>query len=71
MNETEFNELCANCNMRKGTERWGGTFDSITLARTGWHQMWCMRCVLSAQLEYAKKLAATIPELERQLAELK
>lgn len=60
--------ICSNCNVRKGTERWVGEYDSVTVARTGWHQMWCKRCVVVAQLEHAKRLAATIPELENQLA---
>lgn len=67
---TDFKDLCINCSMRKGTERWVGDYDAITAARTGWHQMWCKRCVIVAQLERAKELAARIPELERQLAEL-
>lgn len=67
---TDAKELCVNCSMRKGTERWVGEFDSVTVARTGWHQMWCRRCVIVAQLEHARKLAATIPDLERELVAL-
>lgn len=63
-------DLCVNCNILRGTERWVGEYDSVTVARTGWHQMWCKRCVVVAQLDHAKQRAAAIPELERQLAAL-
>jgi hypothetical protein len=29
-----------------------------------------MRCIVTAQLRYAREMAATIPELEKKLAEL-
>ena len=66
----DLKDLCSNCHAHTGTEKWVGEFDSVTVARTGWHQIWCKRCVLVAQLEHAKQRAAAIPDLERQLAEL-
>lgn len=62
---------CANCKQRPGTIVWIGTSDGLTYARnpTGW-PMWCTRCSVEARLAHARELAATIPELERELAKL-
>ncbi len=59
---------CQNCQQREATETWvddGGVFAYAH----GMSQRWCLRCVLTAQLEHARKMAAQIPDLERQLAE--
>lgn len=62
-------QTCQNCNERPADSWWVG--EGGTLAAThGFYAAWCMRCIVTEQLRYAKQLAATIPELEKQLAEL-
>ncbi len=62
----EFHELCPNCYVRKGTRLWSGHFDNINAMR---HfktlPKWCELCCVRAQLEYAERLAANIPELKQ------
>lgn len=61
--------VCVRCQKRPGTTIWigeGGVMDYIH----GGGVPYCQRCVVECQLEYARKLTATIPDLERQLAEL-
>ena len=63
--------VCENCGKEPSTENWGGENDSVSLARNPrLTQRWCKRCVLTAQIAYAKKLTP-ISELERQLAALR
>lgn len=60
---------CDNCGNRPATHWW--TADGGVLAAThGFYAAWCMRCIVTAQLRYAREMAATIPELEKKLAEL-
>lgn len=62
--------ICQNCGQREGTENWVGEGGTMAFIH-GMHQCWCKICCCEAQLEYARKLAATIPELEVKLAALK
>lgn len=59
--------LCNNCKQRPATEIWVGDGGVLAYAH-GAYQHWCLRCVLEAQLEHARKLATSIPELESKLA---
>ena len=57
---------CENCGKHEGTQKWVG--DGGFLAVThDIYTMWCAHCCLKAQIEYAKKLAADIPKLEKEL----
>lgn len=59
--------LCANCGEREGWTRWG---DMLAITH-GMAPMWCELCAVTAQLEYAKERAATIPALESRLEALR
>lgn len=59
---------CAKCLRRLGTVRWVGDGNALSAVH-GLYQWWCQVCALTAQLEHAKELAASIPRLEMQLAE--
>lgn len=62
---------CGNCGTVGPTENWGGTHDSVSLARNpGLIQRWCHQCVLVAQVEHWRKLVPLLAEAERELAEL-
>jgi hypothetical protein len=60
--------ICRKCNERPATEMWaeGGAFAAIH----GGYEYRCKRCVVAAQLEHAKQMAAMVPQLERDLAAL-
>lgn len=58
--------LCAKCQHRPGTEIWVGEGGTLAYVH-GMYSRWCRRCVIEAQLEHAKTIAATIPALIRQL----
>jgi hypothetical protein len=61
-------DICARCLTRQGTEIWTeGTMAYIH----GAYQMYCKVCVLTCQIQHAKERAAAIPEMERELEELK
>lgn len=62
-------KTCQRCNERPADEWW--VDDGGMLAMThGHYQAWCMRCIVTAQLKYAREAAATVPELEKKLAQL-
>ncbi len=62
--------ICENCNVAPSTENWGGENDALSLARNPrLTKRWCKRCVLVAQIAYAKRLTP-IDKLERELAAL-
>lgn len=61
--------MCKNCGKREATEIWvgdGGVMGYIHGASANW----CKICCIEEQLRYAKKIAESIPELERKLREL-
>ena len=60
---------CENCGIRPGTVQWVGEGGMLAVTH-GWYSMWCERCVLEAQLAYARRRAAEIPELTKKLAAL-
>jgi hypothetical protein len=60
---------CANCGIRQATLNWVGEGGVLAYAH-GLASRWCERCVVAAQLEHARKLAASIPDLAVRLAAL-
>ena len=62
--------LCENCKQREATKHWvreGGTLAYI-------YEMylnWCDLCVAEAMLAYASKVAASIPQLQERVNQLK
>jgi hypothetical protein len=62
--------MCQKCGEHPGTECWVGEGGILTWAH-GISQQWCRVCVVTAQLDYARKAAENIPDLERQLDEAK
>lgn len=61
---------CANCQQRLGTEIWAGDGGLMGYIH-GAYAMWCEVCVVESQLEHARIVAATIPELEQKLLVLR
>lgn len=62
--------ICQHCGKREATTIW--VAEGGVLAWThGGGQDWCQVCVIEAQLEHARKMASKIPELEKELEELK
>lgn len=59
---------CQKCGKRPGTERFATDQTAFT---HGWVQMWCVICVLEAQIKHAKERARKLPAMERKLARLK
>jgi hypothetical protein len=59
---------CQKCNLRKATVLWSeGTVAMVH----GAYQARCDLCCVEEQLEHARKMAASIPELELRLEQLK
>lgn len=59
---------CQHCNSRPATTFWSeGTMAFVH----GAYQSWCEQCCVEEQLTHARKMAASIPELERRLEQLK
>jgi hypothetical protein len=63
-------KMCQNCGKREATECWVGEGGVLALVHN-MSQSWCKICCIEAQLEYAKKIANKIPDLEKELEELK
>lgn len=64
-------QKCQQCQTAPATERWGGTRDSVSLARNpGLMQWWCLRCVLTAQVAHMRPMVERLAEVERHLAAL-
>lgn len=66
-------QVCANCEKRPATLRWGGDLDNINQIRmSGALPWWCALCAAVAQLAHAQsesaRLLARIPELEAEIA---
>ena len=61
--------VCANCNKRPATKAWTGDGGVMDLVH-GNFAFWCEFCILTAQIEHAKKRAACIPKLEADLRSL-
>lgn len=64
--ETSAKVICLNCNQAPATTTWVGEGGALAYSH-GFGQPWCLPCVQRAQLAYAKKISATIPQLEQQL----
>ena len=62
-------DLCQNCKKRKATQNWVGKGGMLDFAH-GMYQRWCNYCTTEAQLEYAREIAKTIPELEKKMKKL-
>ena len=62
-------KTCQRCNERPADEWWTGE-GGILAANHGYYAAWCMRCIVTEQLRYAREAAATIPDLEKKLADL-
>lgn len=70
-NSNTTNDLgtCARCNTRKAAHQWIGGQSALDYIRSGAWTPYCNICALEEQLAYARKEAARIPDLERQLAD--
>jgi hypothetical protein len=55
--------MCANCGKRPATNNWVGEGTTLDLIHGNYVQ-WCEPCCAKASLEYARKQADRIPELE-------
>lgn len=62
-------DQCVNCRTRPAAVNWVGGGGALAYVH-GMSVRWCDYCATSAQLSYAKDLAAEIPALERKLQEL-
>lgn len=60
--------ICTNDCDHLATIKWVGSGDGFSAAH-GNYTYWCECCALDAQLEYAKKAADKIPNLEKELEE--
>lgn len=56
---------CTKCQARPATAWW--TPEGIIAAVHGYYEARCERCCLEEQLEHARKMAASIPDLEAKL----
>lgn len=63
------NRTCSNCEKRPATTWWVGEGGTLALVH-GMKSPWCEHCCIAEQLKHARKLAASIPELEAKLKEL-
>lgn len=61
--------LCKRCKVRKATDIWIGEAGVLALTH-GMRADWCRQCVVVSQLEYCRKSAERIPELEAELERL-
>ena len=59
---------CQNCLTYPATEVWSP--EGTIAAFHGLYQYWCKKCVLTKQLTHARKIAANIPQLEKELKNL-
>lgn len=59
-------QKCNNCDEHEAVGKWigGGGVLGYTHGHWWW---WCKCCMVTAQLEYAKKQAEAIPDLEKTL----
>jgi hypothetical protein len=59
--------ICDNCKESEASGAWVGQGCTLCAMRHGLDLLpqWCDRCMAVAQLAHARKLAATIPDLER------
>lgn len=61
--------ICRNCGQREATIKWVGDGGSLGFVHGHWVP-WCERCMVEAQLRYARERAADIPDLEARLETL-
>jgi len=59
--------LCQNCGLREATQTFAQ--DEMSFIH-GMSSQWCDHCVISTQLDHARRAAARIPELEEALRKL-
>jgi len=62
-------KTCAKCQKRPATQRWAP--EGVFAAIHGVYEARCEHCCVEEQLEHARKMVATIPELEAKLFELR
>jgi hypothetical protein len=60
-------KLCQRCGVHRAMVNWAGT-EGILGVLHGHHEEWCACCAVRAQLDYAREIAARIPDLEAKLA---
>jgi hypothetical protein len=63
-------KTCAKCQQRPATTWWSGEGGTMALVH-GCYEARCEICCIEEQLEHARRLAAAIPAMEAQLADLK
>ena len=61
---------CEHCRKRPSTMQWIGEGGWLAQSH-GFYEMWCDFCATEAQLEYAQRMSANIPELEAKMATLR
>lgn len=59
---------CEHCGREAKTEPWVGEGGVMAVVH-GMTSQWCRRCILEAQIDYAERITANLPELRKQLAE--
>lgn len=62
-------DVCQNCKRRPAVLDWVGEGGALAYVH-GMHVRWCQRCAWEAQLDYARKSALQIPDLENKLSAL-
>jgi hypothetical protein len=62
-------DLCEHCHVRPASIDWVGDGGVLDWAH-GFSHRWCEHCAVEARLDFARQLAAEIPDLEAQLAKL-
>jgi hypothetical protein len=63
-------DRCQNCQKRPATMDWLGEGSVMDWAH-GNYQRWCDLCAAEAQVEYAAKMAAALPDLVKKRDELR
>lgn len=67
--DVPYGTACYNCWTRSATGIWIGEGSGLDYVHGG-GVPWCRRCMVEAQLVYARAVAAKIPALETELAGL-
>ncbi len=62
------NHTCEKCGEHEASGWWIGDGGTLAVTRYRMQAAWCECCMLEVQVEHARKLAATLAELEGKLA---
>lgn len=54
--------VCQNCHLHLATTKWVGT-EGMIAAVHGIFQYWCECCVVTEQIDYARRMQDSIPDL--------